>query len=507
MKLSKENLLKSETAAAKTAAATIELPEKVLQFGTGVLLRGLPDYFIDKANKQGEFNGRIVIVKSTDGGDFEAFKEQDGLYTQAIRGLKDGVEVHEDIINASVSRVLSAKTDWEAIMECAADPNMEVIISNTTEVGIQLLENDDINAAPPTSFPGKLLAFLYKRFQIFNGDLSKGMVILPTELIIDNADKLKEIILQLAEQNNLPRIFNTWLEVANYFCNTLVDRIVPGKMSEADKAVVEEATGFTDNLSIIAECYSLWAIESSEKKVADILSFAKTDEGVVIAPSINKFRELKLRLLNGTHTFTSGLAHIAGIKTVKEAMDNEIISSYIEQIMVNEIAPQIVSEELTKEEAIRFAGQVLDRFRNPRIEHLWLNITVQYSTKMKMRNIPLLLKDYITGNNLPELMATGFAAHILFMKCKKEEDGKFYGVVNKRPYLVQDDNAGWYENKWKEIEAEIAVKDILNDSDFWGSDLSSLPEFVTTVQQKINHLINGDIDSAVKKSQVEKATV
>src|SRR5665647_3936037 len=57
------------------------LPEKVLQFGTGVLLRGLPDYFIDKANRNGIFNGRIVVVKSTDSGDSAAFDKQDGLYT------------------------------------------------------------------------------------------------------------------------------------------------------------------------------------------------------------------------------------------------------------------------------------------------------------------------------------------------------------------------------------------------------------------------------------------
>jgi len=57
------------------AAELFSLPEKVLQFGTGVLLRGLPDYFIDKANKQGIFNGRVVIVKSTSQGGTDAFGE------------------------------------------------------------------------------------------------------------------------------------------------------------------------------------------------------------------------------------------------------------------------------------------------------------------------------------------------------------------------------------------------------------------------------------------------
>src|SRR3954468_20427308 len=159
-----------------------ELPEKVLQFGTGVLLRGLPDYFIDKANRQGLFNGRIVVVKSTSQGDASAFDKQDGLYTLCVRGLDNGKKVEENIINASISRVLSAQEEWEQILECAHSTHMQVIVSNTTEVGIQLV-NDDIRRHPPTSFPGKLLAFLYERFRAFSGSAHSGMVIVPTELI------------------------------------------------------------------------------------------------------------------------------------------------------------------------------------------------------------------------------------------------------------------------------------------------------------------------------------
>jgi len=168
------------------AEQVLELPEKVLQFGTGVLLRGLPDYFIDKANKQNIFNGRIVIIKSTASGGADAFATQDGLYTHVIQGIEDGNRVEETLINASVSRVLSAQNEWNAVLECAANPVMEVIISNTTEVGISLIADDKITAAPPVSFPCKLLAFLHQRYEVFNGASDKGMVIVPTELLVDN---------------------------------------------------------------------------------------------------------------------------------------------------------------------------------------------------------------------------------------------------------------------------------------------------------------------------------
>src|SRR5690349_1490167 len=208
------------------------LPEKVLQFGTGVLLRGLPDYFINKANRQGVFNGRIVTVKSTSAGGTDEFEKQDGLYTLCIRGIEDGNKIDEAIINSSISRVVSAKDDWQAILQCAHNAEMRIIISNTTEAGI-VLTDDDIFSAPPDSFPGKLLAFLVERYKAFHGTIECGMVIIPTELLINNGDKLKSIILELAAKNKLDDSFIDWLKNANHFCNSLVDRIVPGKLPAA----------------------------------------------------------------------------------------------------------------------------------------------------------------------------------------------------------------------------------------------------------------------------------
>src|SRR5919112_653347 len=113
MNLSRQSLKDiNNTHAQVPGEAIFELPEKVLQFGTGVLLRGLPDYFIDKANRQGVFNGRVVVVKSTSQGDSSSFEKQDGLYTVCVRGLLNGKKVEENIINASISRVLSASEEW-----------------------------------------------------------------------------------------------------------------------------------------------------------------------------------------------------------------------------------------------------------------------------------------------------------------------------------------------------------------------------------------------------------
>jgi tagaturonate reductase len=442
-------------------AGIFDLPEKVLQFGTGVLLRGLPDYFIDKANRQGIFNGRIVVVKSTSGGDGAAFEKQDGLYTLCIRGLENGHAVSKNIICSAISRVLSAKEEWGAVLKCAHNPDMQIIISNTTEVGIELVQ-DDILHHPPVSYPGKLLAFLYERYKAFAGSHQCGMVIVPTELISDNGKKLEAIVLELAHLNGLEENFIEWLEKHNHFCNSLVDRIVPGKPGTAAKNLLEEELGYKDDLITMSEVYSLWAIEGNEA-IASVLSFAAADKGVVITPDIHVFKELKLRLLNGTHSLSCAVAFLSGIVSVKEAMDNSIIAGFVKDLMTKEIA-KAIPYELPEQDALDFAGKVLDRFRNPSIEHHWINISLNYTSKLEMRIVQVLLRYAELYKKIPENMALGFAAYIVFMKAVKVENDIYYGNFNGADYPIKDPKAGYFFEQWQQYPVEQLVKNILSNS-------------------------------------------
>ncbi len=486
MKLSKETIAKlgSDTISVPSEGL-FDLPEKVLQFGTGVLLRGLPDYYIDKANKQGIFKGRVVIVKSTEGNEANAFNEQDGLFTHCIRGLHNGQMLESFIVNSSVSRVLTAKTQWAQILECAANPQMQIIISNTTEVGIVLMEEDVVTAVPPVSFPGKLLAFLLERYKIFNGDETKGMVILPTELITDNGSKLQSIVMELAHLNKLDYGFIDWLENANTFCNTLVDRIVPGKLDTEQQQIAENKIGYKDPLLITSEVYGLWAIETLNPKVTPLLSFAQADEGIVITKDINKFRELKLRLLNGTHTYSAALAVLAGFDTVKNAMDNPSFFRYVQELMKNEIGNSITGSNISQSECNDFADSVLERFANPFIKHMWLSITLNYTHKMKMRNVPLLVKYYEKHKEVPRYMALGFAAYMLFMKCSPGESGNYYGEANGKVYAMQDEEARWFSKVWQNNNIDEVVKQVLSNEGMWNENLYLLDGFAETVANYI----------------------
>lgn len=496
MILKKENLnrLKKSDKLSIARLDSFDLPEKVLQFGTGVLLRGLPDYFIDKANRQGIFNGRIVIVKSTQKGSTDDFKSQDSLYTIGIRGIEDSRKIEENIICSAVSRVLTAQTDWNYILDVASSPDLQVIISNTTETGIQLIE-DNIKAVPPKSFPGKLLAVLYHRYKTFNGDESRSLVILPAELISNNGNVLKDIVFELAEQNRMTKEFIQWLGT-NTFCNTLVDRIIPGKPDKKTLAGLEQQFGYRDELLIFAEPYRLWAIEGDER-IRKILAFEQADLGIVITPDITLHKELKLRLLNGTHSLSCAPAFLSGFETVCEAMDDPGMSRFIDGLMQNNLAaaiPYPVSPAI----ALRFSEKVLDRFRNPFIRHQWISISSNYTLKLQMRVIPVLQYFYKKFQTVPEHIAFGFAAYLRFMKCENI-DGGYFGIANGMSYRIEDEQAEYYSGLWSDYDADELITLALSNSELWKTDLSQLPGFVSSVKNHFRKIEKMGVKEAIKQ--------
>jgi tagaturonate reductase len=422
------------------------ITEKVIQFGTGVLLRGLPDHFIHNANQQNIFNGSIVVIKSTSNGGVDDFAHQDGLFTHCVRGVYNGENIDKHFVNTSISRVLAAASDWDQIIALAQSENIEIIISNTTEAGMVLEADDTIANGAPNSFPGKLLALLFERWKHFNGDPNKGWVILPTELMPDNGILLNSLVNQLATILSLPTDFIQWMNTANDFCNTLVDRIVPGMVSDTEKEALESKLGYKDNLLITSEPFALWAIESSKATTIEKLSFAKIEDSITIAPSIVKFRELKLRLLNGTHTFSCAVAILAGFDTVIDAMRDANFKQFIQNLVHSELVPCVVSDTISKEEAIQFSNKVLERFANPYIEHKWTSIAMNFEEKMKMRN-SFLMEAFAKNNAQPsKWMSLGFAAFKVYLEQAHQKeiqiedycsDTEFKKAVNANVELIK----------------------------------------------------------------------
>ena len=467
----------------------LELPVKVLQFGTGVLLRGLTDHVIDKANRAGVFNGRIAVVKSTKAGSTDAFAYQDNLYTLQMKGIENKNLTEETVINASIAKVLSATDEWNLVLKEAENTELSVVISNTTEVGLQLVE-EDIQQTPPSSFPAKLLAVLYHRYKTFNGSTESGLVIIPTELLPENATILKSIIKQLIVFNKLSADFENWVDKSNYFCNSLVDRIVTGKPSAEEQRLFREKNGYSDELLIVSEPYLLWAIEGGDK-VKSILSFEQADPGVIVIPDIEVHRELKLRLLNGTHTLSCALALIMDFDLVNTATNDPVFSSFQRDLMaeIRLAMPYKADPELME----AFSERVLDRFGNPFIQHQWVAIAQQYTTKIITRVLPIFKEHYRLYSHAPENITKGFAAYLLLMsKVVKENDG-YYLIYKNERHILKDEKVGLLVDRWASHSATDIALQILSDSEIWGEDLSQLQGFADAVQYQLNNLVANDL--------------
>ncbi len=469
-------------------AAQFDLPERVLQFGTGVLLRGLPDYLIDKANKQGVFNGRIVVVKTTSS-DSSDFDKQDGVYTLTERGVMGGKTVNQSTVLTAISRVVNVTDEWITILACAENPDIEIIISNTTEAGVVYVE-EDIFTMPPKSFPAKLTAFLHKRYEIVGGK-GGGLVIVPTELLVNNGDILRDMVERHVERMGLENGFSEWLKTECSFCNSLVDRIVPGSTPKVEKAELEEKLGYTDNLMINSEPFLLWAIEGNDI-VKEKLSFWQTDNRAVITPDISLFREQKLRLLNGGHTISVPLAYLSGLRLVLDMMNDVEMGKFVENVVLNEILPTLDFD------ATDFANAVLDRFKNPFIEHKLLSITVQCSAKMNMRNGATFERYLKKFGKLPELMCKGFAAYLLFMRPVKEENGQYFGQLTEGGdfYPIQDDHAAFFHTMWlKTDELDLSslcdfVEEVISNAAIFDKTLREIPIFSPKVADLMFEMTN-----------------
>ena len=456
-----------------------EYPEKVLQFGEGNFLRCFVDWMFHQLNKKAGFNGSVVVVQPIDKGMVNMLNEQDGLYTIYLRGLKNGkAESNHEVIDV-ISRGINAYEDFNTYLKTAEQPDIRYVISNTTEAGIAFDDNDKSTDTPPNSFPAKLAVWLQHRYKCFSGDASKGVHIIPCELIERNADNLKKIILQLAEKWNYEVSFVTWLNKACTFNNTLVDRIVPGYPKERMGEITAEL-GYEDKQVVEGEPFHLWVIQASDGLQKE-LPFPSIGLDVLYVDDIIPYRTRKVRILNGAHTALVPVAYLYGIDTVRESVEDPVIGKYLRDTIFEEIIPTL---DLPKEELEQFANEVIDRFRNPYIKHLLMSISLNSWSKFETRVLPSILEYKKRKGSIPQRLAFSLAATIAFYKGQRGEET-----------IALNDDAGAMEllkNAWASSDgSEQAIKQIvtkvLGYEKNWKRDLNQIEGLNDAVTK---HLIN-----------------
>ncbi|WP_192820316.1 tagaturonate reductase [Rufibacter sp. LB8] len=458
-----------------TAGITTERPIKVLQFGEGNFLRGFVDWIIDILNEKTDFNGNVEIVQPLDKGIYHLVNQQDGLYHVQLEGIQGGQATQETRLITCVAHAHSPYADYEFYLRQGENPDLEFIISNTTEAGICFEPADASLDTTPGSFPGKLTALLYRRFQTFNGAKDKALTIIPCELIEKNGENLRTTVLQFAKHWNLPQEFTTWIEQDTIFCNTLVDRIVPGFPKDTI-AEIQGKIGFEDNLVVKAEPFHLWVIEAPAS-VAAAFPTDQADLQVKFVDDLTPYRTRKVRILNGAHTALVPVAYLQGLRTVRDAVEDEIAGTFIKEAIFEEIIPTL---DLSAEELNQFANDVIERFQNPFIKHELISIALNSVSKYKVRVLPSVLEYQKRKDQLPQRLLTSLAAMILFYK--GETNGEQI-ALNDTPEVLE-----FFKNAWQKNSAADTVKAVLTNQDFWDMDLTQVPGLEQTVAAELEKL-------------------
>ena len=446
-----------------TAPQAKTYTEKVIQFGEGNFLRAFIEWIIWKTNQKTDFNASVVVVQPIDRGMVDMLNEQDGLYHLNLQGLLDGKPVDSiDLIDV-ISRGINPYRDFQDYLKLAEQPEMRFIISNTTEAGIAFDPACKFTDAPASSYPGKLVQLLYHRYEYFKGDLSKGFIIFPCELIFLNGKHLKECIYQYIELWKLGEDFKNWFEKACGVYCTLVDRIVPGYPRDNAAELCERA-GYEDHLLDKAEIFHLWVIEAP-KEVAKEFPADKAGLNVLFVPSEAPYHERKVTLLNGPHTVLSPVGYLSGLNTVRECCEDETIGAFVRKVMYEELLPTL---NLPEEELRKFAGDVLERFKNPFVKHFVTSIMLNSFPKFKTRDLPGLKTYLERRGELPKGIVLGLAGICTYYKGGKRGDDEI---------VVNDDEAikNLLVELWASADVAAVAKGVLGAEFIWDENLNAVP--------------------------------
>lgn len=483
--------------------AQSSLPIRAIQFGEGNFLRGFIDWMIFKANAQGLFNGRVLALQCTPRGKVvPKLKAQDCLYTTILHGFKDSKEIEECEVVNTIADALNPYESWEQVLASSLSADIKFVFSNTTEAGITYTKEQAFNTdVCPESFPGKLTAILYERYKHFSAQGSvagTGLWIVPCELLDDNGTKLKNIVLQHIEDQQLGDDFKQYVLNECRFINTLVDRVVSGYPKD-NAAAYQEKFGYDDTLMVCGECFHFLAIEGGEDVAAE-LPFAQAGLNVVVAPDITPYRLRKVRILNGTHTANVPAAFLYGLDTVDQMMSNEVTGKFARSVIYDEIIPAV---NLDKEMLTSFANDVVDRFSDPSMHHQLASILMNSTSKVKARILPTILDARAKGV-LPKKLCFALAAYIALYKnstsvpVQVQRAGGKTGEFVDDAYAVEVLSKAWSVYQKTEATALFTVKTVLSDTKLWDCDLSSDIDLTALVARLLHAIISDGVEATMR---------
>ncbi|HDT6543498.1 TPA: fructuronate reductase [Kluyvera ascorbata] len=481
-----------KTIASCTLPANVQLPQydrqqlrsRIVHFGFGAFHRAHQALLTNRVLNQHGGDWGICEISLFSGDQLMSqLRQQDHLFTV----MEKSAAGNQPIIIGAVKECLNARLDsLAAIIEKFCEPQVAIVSLTITEKGYCIdpatghldltqprIVHDLQSPDEPHSAPGILVEALHRRRE-------RGLpafTVLSCDNIPDNGHVVKNAVLDMAAKRD-PQLAS-WIAEHVSFPGTMVDRIVPAA-TDASLAEITRELGVEDPCAISCEPFIQWVIE-------DNFVAGRPDWGSVGAQLVDDvlpWEEMKLRMLNGSHSFLAYLGYLAGYAHISDCMQDASYRRAARHLMMAEQAPTL---RISGVDLGAYADSLIERFSNPALQHRTWQIAMDGSQKLPQRLLDGIRIHLKQGSRWP-LLALGVAAWMRYVS----------GVDDMGNAIdIRDPLAEKIRAIVETSHDENRVAALLTLQEIFGSDLPANPQFVQAVEEAWQSLVREGARQAV----------
>jgi len=465
-----------------------QLQSRIVHFGFGAFHRAHQALLTDRVlNAQGGDWGICEISLFSGDQLMSQLRAQNHLYTV----LEKGADGNQAIIVGAVHECLNAKLDsLAAIIEKFCEPQVAIVSLTITEKGYCIdpatgaldtsnprIIHDLQTPEEPHSAPGILVEALKRRRE-------RGLTpftVLSCDNIPDNGHVVKNAVLGMAEKRS-PELAG-WIKEHVSFPGTMVDRIVPAATAES-LAEISQHLGVNDPCAISCEPFIQWVVEDNFVAGRPAWEVA----GVQMVNDVLPWEEMKLRMLNGSHSFLAYLGYLAGYPHINDCMADDNYRRAARALMLNEQAPTLKVKGV---DLARYADLLIDRYSNPALRHRTWQIAMDGSQKLPQRMLDSVRWHLAHGSDFP-LLALGVAGWMRYVD-GVDEQGKAIEIADPLLSTIQAAVQG-------SEQGDARVKALLGIEAIFGKELPQDARFVERVTEAYRTLLEKGAKAAVAEA-------
>ncbi|MGB3251981.1 mannitol dehydrogenase family protein [Buttiauxella gaviniae] len=464
-----------------------KLVSRIVHLGFGAFHRAHQAVYADiLANEHGSDWGYCEVNLIGGEQQIADLKQQDNLYSVA----EMSADAWHCRVVGVVKEAIHAQVDGlEAVFTAMTQPEVAIVSLTVTEKGYchtpatgtilldhPLIAHDLANPQQPKSAPGVIVEALARR----KAAGLPAFSVMSCDNMPENGHVTRNVITAYAQAID-PELA-AWIETHVTFPSTMVDRIVPAATAETLEQVAK-ATGVADPVAIACEPFRQWVIE--DNFVAGRPEWEKA--GAELVKDVLPYEEMKLRMLNGSHSFLAYLGYLAGYQHISECMLDENYRRTAHALMLQEQAPTLKVQGV---DLAKYADSLIARYTNPALRHRTWQIAMDGSQKLPQRWLDSIRWHLANGSKF-DLLALGVAGWM-----------RYVGGVDEQgnPIEVSDPLLSAIEQAVSASqEGETRVKALLGLKTIFGEDLPANDKFVAQVTESYLALRENGAKATVAK--------